>query len=251
MTISSNYTAAGPIISSKTTAGGTVTINGNITAATSLTLNSGTLTLSGANTYPGANTINGGTLTVSGSSATFGKGDLNVTAGHAAIAAGVTDAIFNSAKLTLAGGGTANMADVGYIDLAAGINETIGQLVLGTTTEPAGTYGATGSGAANIMDEYFSGMGIITVAGAVGLAGDYNHNGVVDAADYVAWRNDPASNGGPGGYNTWRANFGATAGSGASLPAVGSQSAAVPEPTSLILLMLTLASACLCRSRIA
>ena len=40
------------------------------------------------------------------------------------------------------------------------------------------------------------------------LAGDYNANGVVDTADYILWRNDPASFGGAGGYNTWAANFG-------------------------------------------
>lgn len=237
LTINSNYTAAGPIISSKTTAAGAVTIAGNITAATSLTLNSGTLTLSGANTYSGLNTVNGGTLGVTGSAATFGKGDLNVTAGHAAIAAGVANAIADTATLTLAGGGTANMADVGYIDLAAGINETVKQLILGTTTESAGTYGATGSGAANIFDEYFSGAGIITVTSGGGLAGDYNHNGVVDAADYVVWRNGDSPNpNSTADYNTWRSNFGAHSGSGASLGA----SAAVPEPASLALAVLPL-----------
>jgi hypothetical protein len=50
-----------------------------------------------------------------------------------------------------------------------------------------------------------------TEATPTGPEGDYNENGTVDAADYVAWRNDPASHGGnPAGYNTWRANFGAT-----------------------------------------
>jgi hypothetical protein len=59
------------------------------------------------------------------------------------------------------------------------------------------------------------------------LPGDYNQDGEVDAADYVAWRNDPAAFGGdPAGYNTWRASFGATAiGSG---NATGI--ATVPEP---------------------
>jgi hypothetical protein len=48
-----------------------------------------------------------------------------------------------------------------------------------------------------------------TEAAPPGPDGDYNENGTVDAADYVLWRNDPASHGGsPAGYNTWRANFG-------------------------------------------
>src|SRR6185312_17357290 len=42
-------------------------------------------------------------------------------------------------------------------------------------------------------------------------AGDYNGNGVVDAADYVVWRNGGSPNpNSPGDYSTWRANFGAT-----------------------------------------
>jgi hypothetical protein len=41
------------------------------------------------------------------------------------------------------------------------------------------------------------------------LPGDYNGDSEVGAADYVLWRNDPASFGGdPDGHNTWRANFG-------------------------------------------
>ncbi|MEX0614054.1 MAG: hypothetical protein WD229_18185 [Pirellulales bacterium] len=64
--------------------------------------------------------------------------------------------------------------------------------------------------------------------------GDYNRNGVVDAADYVVWRKNDGT---PAGYNTWRANFGTMAGSGSTLndPAT---SPSVPEPTSVVLLIL-------------
>lgn len=67
--------------------------------------------------------------------------------------------------------------------------------------------------------------GVISVA-SVGLPGDFNFNGIVDAADYVVWRKTDASQ---QGYDTWRANFGATVGSGAG-PA-NSASTTVPEPT--------------------
>ncbi len=232
VTVNSNYTAAGPIISNKTGTG-TATFNGNITAATSLTVNGGAVTLAGANTYSGDNTVNGGSLTVSGSTATFGDGDVTVNAGSAAISAGVLDAILDTATVTLLGGGTANMADVGFINLAAGIDELIGSLVLGTTTFTSGTFGATGSGATNIFDEYFLGGGIITVGGA-GLAGDYNNDGKVDAADYVVWRKNPVAHGGdPAGYNTWRMNFGAMSGGGSNSSAQG----AVPEPAGFMLLL--------------
>ena len=66
------------------------------------------------------------------------------------------------------------------------------------------------------------------------LEGDYNGNGVVDAADYVVWRK---SIGTPAAYNTWRANFGRTAASGAMLASAG-----VPEPASVVLMIV--AAAC-------
>jgi hypothetical protein len=68
------------------------------------------------------------------------------------------------------------------------------------------------------------------------LGGDYNSDGSVDAADYVAWRDNPAAHGGdPAGYNTWRANFGRTGGAASALGAVAQ---AAPEPTTLGMLVL-------------
>jgi hypothetical protein len=62
------------------------------------------------------------------------------------------------------------------------------------------------------------------------LAGDHNGDGVVDAADYVAWRKEPDANGGdPIGYEDWVADFGES-----NLGSGGVQSAAaVPEPALL------------------
>jgi hypothetical protein len=79
----------------------------------------------------------------------------------------------------------------------------------------------------------------LEIDGAAGVSGDYNGNGVVDAADYVLWRNggplqnDPTPGVSPGDYTYWRSRFGATSGSGAT---VGS---AVPEPASCLLFILT------------
>jgi T5SS/PEP-CTERM-associated repeat protein len=72
------------------------------------------------------------------------------------------------------------------------------------------------------------------------LAGDYNGNGVVDAADYVVWRK---TDGTQQGYDTWRANFGQTAGSGASL-ASSRASGAIPEPATLWLMSLAIVWLC-------
>jgi polyhydroxybutyrate depolymerase len=74
------------------------------------------------------------------------------------------------------------------------------------------------------------------------LAGDYNQDGSVDAADYVVWRKNDGT---PAGYAAWRANFGATAATGAhvaeSLPDSGAAVSArlpyvsgVPEPSTFV-----------------
>jgi len=64
---------------------------------------------------------------------------------------------------------------------------------------------------------------------SVELAGDFNHDHVVNAADYVAWRK---YDGTPAGYNMWRANFGNLSGSGMS------SNMTVPEPTTGLLLLI-------------
>ena len=76
-----------------------------------------------------------------------------------------------------------------------------------------------------------------------GVPGDYNGNGIVDAADYPLWRNNlgapteaSINNNGDGGgvtasdYTYWKSRFGNTAGAG-----TGSVSAVVPEPSSWVL----------------
>ena len=60
----------------------------------------------------------------------------------------------------------------------------------------------------------------------IGLEGDYNGDGTVDAADYVVWRK---TDGSQSGYDDWRENFGRTAGGGGPLGS-GSGLASVPEP---------------------
>jgi hypothetical protein len=78
-----------------------------------------------------------------------------------------------------------------------------------------------------VMDNFT----IEVIGSNVGLAGDYNNDGSVDAADYVVWRKNNIN--GEQGYNDWRTNFGRTAGSGSGLPA-----GAVPEPTGVALLIM-------------
>ena len=75
------------------------------------------------------------------------------------------------------------------------------------------------------------------------LDGDFNHDGVVDAADYVVWRKNP--NGTQAQYVVWHEHFGQPLGSGAG----ASLNANVPEPATLVLLMFAAAGRCLWRRR--
>lgn len=95
----------------------------------------------------------------------------------------------------------------------------------------------------------------------VGLVGDYNKNNVVDAADYVVWRdtlnqvgqNLPADGNGngsvdPGDYTVWKMNLGRTA-SGLSSGAALSNGAAVPEPSCVVLILGAIAGVVVVRRR--
>jgi len=76
------------------------------------------------------------------------------------------------------------------------------------------------------------------------LDGDYNGNGIVDAADYTVWRNGGSPDSSQTGYDLWKANFGNTSGSGSSS---GTATTAVPEPSTITLILLA-ASALLGRT---
>lgn len=87
--------------------------------------------------------------------------------------------------------------------------------------------------------------GVLSVMAAPVVAGDYNGNGVVDAADYNVWRErlgqagtlpnkDPSDNDNmitQAEYNFWKSRFGATSGSG------GGTTSAIPEPGTWAIMM--------------
>ena len=79
-----------------------------------------------------------------------------------------------------------------------------------------------------------------------GLPGDYNHNNIVDAADYVVWRNGDSPDSTQAGYDLWKINFGRTNGSGAA--AISTSQSAVPEPATAILLQIVGLSCCVLRN---
>jgi hypothetical protein len=84
--------------------------------------------------------------------------------------------------------------------------------------------------------------------------GDYNHDGIVDVADYTVWRDTLGSTtnlaaDGDGNHvvdaadhNLWKSNFGNHSGSGAGA------NAGVPEPSMFVLLLAGIPTLC-CRRR--
>jgi autotransporter-associated beta strand protein len=254
---------------------GSVFVIGNpITGVGKLTKTGvGAMRVTHTNSYQGGTVVNAGSLSVSWAAAinngfgfyeatvgALGPGDVTVnsTATKLEIETGASaNAIADTATLRLAGcdsafgctGGVFGTADGGFLQLGPGINEVVGALLLSSdggenyVPQAPGTYGASGSGAANILDEYFAGPGILTVA-SVGAAGDFNEDGIVDAADYVVWRKglDPSA-GAPAGYAEFVENFGDNpAGSGGS-------NQAVPEPGTLLIAMAGVLLACASRRR--
>ncbi len=88
------------------------------------------------------------------------------------------------------------------------------------------------------------------------VAGDYNRDGAVDAADYIVWRNNvgtanPLPNDPIGGtiglahFDQWRVHFGQSAGSSSGAGVNGG----LPEPTTFVLIVIATAGWCIWRSR--
>jgi hypothetical protein len=150
-----------------------------------------------------------------------------------------------------------NLADV-YLAAGSlfGLNysgiDVIDSLFIDGTAGAVGTYGAIGSGA-DFQMALFSGPGRLRVT-RLGLLGDYNGDGTVDAADYTVWRNrlgsvtalsnDDSLGVDQDDYDRWKSNFGQTAGAGSR----AMESATVPEPLTRLLVLLAACGVCLRRA---
>lgn len=177
------------------------------------------------------------------------------------------------------GNGTADVGDFGgeeyHFNIALDqFNEstmtTISIPFTAATIEQAQEFATAGDGALTNFNLYYLGMLTNAGAGFVDLevefirvllpappvlAGDYNDDGTVNAADYTVWRNnlgaadETSLNGNgdgmngvdAGDYTRWKNNFGVMAGAG------GATTSAVPEPTTAALMMLALALLAICR----
>jgi hypothetical protein len=134
---------------------------------------------------------------------------------------------------------TANTYDLVLLPLGGGdplFTQTSAPLA-GTANVGIDTIGitdyGTGSSADGSKEIFFNNL---TVRG---LAGDYNRDGSVDAADYVVWRKNDGTQ---AGYDIWRANFGETAGISTEAAAESAASGAVPEPATALLLLFSVAA---------
>ena len=116
-----------------------------------------------------------------------------------------------------------------------------------------------GSGSNSTGSDHYPIVGDYALVGVpLVLKGDYNGDGIVNAADYIVWRDSLGQTGSglaadgngdgtvtPADYDIWKANFGQSSnGAGASA------STRVPEPSTLLLVSVGLGSLGLMHSRI-
>jgi sulfatase modifying factor 1 len=139
---------------------------------------------------------------------------------------------------TVAGAYTASESPYGTFDQAGNVwewNQTL--ISAGKRGRRGGAWSSESSTlAASEQGSYSAafytdsiGFRVASVPDPEGLAGDFNGDGTVDAADYAVWRKNGGST---AEYNEWRDNFGMTSSGGGSLNLV-----AVPEPAGILLML--------------
>jgi autotransporter-associated beta strand protein len=248
---------SGPNTYSGTTTvnGGTLLVNGtHILNATSL-LPVGDYTVNAGGTLGGTGTIGsaadavdvfvtGGTLNAGASVGTLtveGGANFDAASHFAVEISGTTVDLLDANSLSIASGATLDILPIG--------NVTAGQYVIAMADSISGMFALNAPAGFSVAH---NATNIVLTAPDVsgGVAGDYNEDGVVDAADYTVWRdrlgqNTPLPNTDPADtdsqvttaeYNFWKSRFGATSGAGSSELSRGA--GAVPEPTSCGLALL-------------
>jgi autotransporter-associated beta strand protein len=148
-----------------------------------------TLFLTAPNTYTGGTNVNGGTLRIS------------------------KPYLANSSAIVL---GSTAVLDLDFDETNGQVSDTVSTLTIGATQKAAGTYGATGSGAANIDDEHFDGIGTLTVltgpapsgsfatwAADNGIPGqpfgdDFDNDGISNGVEYALGKSPTVSSQPPG-----------------------------------------------------
>ena len=143
-------------------------------------------------------------------------------------------------------GGTLELTFAAGVNVATQSGRTI-DLFDWTGDTPTGAFTVFSPYTWNLSKLYTTGE--VTLVNLSGLLGDFNNNGVVDAADYVVLRKGLGSNYTQSDFDVWRTHFGLTAGGGSSLPSAEPLSVAVPEPAAIALLILAASSIWIGRKR--
>ncbi len=134
-----------------------------------------TLVLTATNTYTGDTNVNGGTLSIS------------------------KPYLADTSDVSI---GATAVLNLNFDETSGQVSDTVSTLTIGATQMAAGTYGATGSGAANIDDAHFAGVGTLTVTSGLapsnnyaswalannisgGASGDSDNDGVRNLVEYA------------------------------------------------------------------
>ena len=225
---SGSGTGSGPVNVNSGTLGGTGSISGLVTVA------------SGAHIAPGESieSLGVGSMVLnSGSILDFELG----APGSPGVTSDLINVLDNNG-LTV-NGGIVNLTNAGglasgtymLVDYSGNLSGGVGLMTLGT--QPAGfSYSLVNNPGNSSIDLHVN---------ALGLPGDFNSDGKVDAGDYVTWKKNEGTNNalandgglgtpiGAAHYNLWRANFGNPTGAGSGgLGDAGN----VPEPATIVLL---------------
>ncbi len=235
---SGNHSAAAAI-----TNNGTINYSASQQIAFSggLTNSAGALFDTTSDTYLNGSVANSGTFRKSGGTGTFGLEGAFTNSGTIAVNTGIlsfdsslslatTSTIQFQLSGTTPGSGFGNLNQTGTPTFAGALKITLGPGFAPAIGNSFNLFDWTNIGSASGAFTSFqlpplaSGLkwdtsqlyasGVIAVA--TGLPGDFNQNGVVDAADYVLWRDNLAATYTQNDYNVWRTHFGQTGGSGAA-----------------------------------
>jgi hypothetical protein len=210
----------------------------------------------------GVQFVNNGNLMVGNSPGTATVDRFVQNRGHWIVEIGGTapgtefDQLLVTRDADLGGSLEVQLVDLGAGVFAPSLGDTFAILVADTLRDDFNEMSLPGL-AAGLFWQVISQPDTLLLAAADHIAGDFNRNGAVDAADYVLWRKTEGSatnlladgnlDGAVDGldYSIWRANFGAIAAS--SSLAGGSHAerrlAAVPEPSSIALAVLAVFAA--------
>jgi len=217
-------------------------------------LNGNALTTSGTVNFNHSVLSGGGSISGTGTIGTVGNtaigGDVTLSSGVLSVAIGGTELnTFSDFNI----GGTADLSGTIEVSLVDGFTldggETFEILSAGTLVDSGISLALTGDATLfNLAQTPGAGGTLVLNAAGGSSAGDFNNDGVVDAADYTTWMDNLGNpsesvinNAGDGlngvnaaDYGIWKTNFQAGVGAGSA--------AAVPEPSSFMLTLLVVAS---------